>query len=80
MLHVPFCSVEFHIIPYGGIVPEFSRDKNIWLNSDVAKHHLEVFTLMPQLHKPVNSLDVNRSRVVCGCDNEAIYVFKNVVL
>lgn len=63
-----------------GTSAEFSRDKNIWLNSDVAKHHLEVFTLMPQLHKPINSLDVNRSRVVCGCDNEAVYVFKNVVL
>lgn len=59
---------------------EFPRDENLWLNSDVAKHRLEVFTLMPQLHKPINSLDVNRNRIVCGCDNEAVYVFKNVKL
>ena len=74
---VQFSSISFHAVL---LLSEFSRDKNIWLNSDVAKHHLEVFTLMPQLHKPINSLDVNRSRVVCGCDNEAVYVFKNVVL
>jgi nuclear pore complex protein Nup43 len=62
------------------LLSEFSRDENPWLNTDVAKHRLEVFTLMPQLHKPVNSLDVNRNRMVCGCDNEAVYVFQNVVL
>jgi len=77
MLCVQFSSISFHGVLF---LSEFSRDKNIWLNSDVAKHHLEVFTLMPQLHKPINSLDVNRNRVVCGCDNEAVYVFKNVVL
>jgi hypothetical protein len=62
------------------LLSEFPRDENVWLNSDVAKHRLEVFTLMPQLHMPINSLDVSRNRVVCGCDNEAVYVFKNVVL
>jgi nuclear pore complex protein Nup43 len=62
------------------LLSEFPRDENLWLNSDVAKHRLEVFTLMPQLHKPINSLDVNRNRIVCGCDNEAVYVFKNVKL
>lgn len=62
------------------LLSDFPRDENPWLNSDVAKHRLEVFTLMPQLHKPVNSLDVNMNRIVCGCDNEAVYVFKNVVL
>lgn len=64
----------------GTMPSEFPRDENLWLNSDVAKHRLEVFTLMPQLHKPINSLDVSKNRVVCGCDNEAVYVFKNVVL
>ncbi|XP_069668662.1 nucleoporin Nup43 isoform X2 [Periplaneta americana] len=64
----------------GTTLPEFSGDENPWLNSDAAKHRLEVFTLMPQLHKPVNSLDVNKNRVVCGCDNEAVYVLKNIVL
>lgn len=39
---------------------------------------MEIFSLMPLLHKPVNSLDVNRSRLVCGCDNEAIYIIKNL--
>lgn len=64
----------------GTMPAEFPRDENLWLNSDVAKHRLEVFTLMPQLHKPINSLDVSRNRIVCGCDNEAVYVFKNIML
>lgn len=55
-------------------------DENPWLSTDAAKHRLEVFTLMPQLHKPINSLDINRNKVVCGCDNEAVYVFKGVML
>ena len=55
-------------------------DENPWLSTDAAKHRLEVFTLMPQLHKPINSLDVNKNKVVCGCDNEAVYVFKDVML
>ncbi|PSN43436.1 Nucleoporin Nup43 [Blattella germanica] len=55
-------------------------DENPWLSTDASKHRLEVFTLMPPLHKPVNSLDINKNKVVCGCDNEAVYVFKNVML
>jgi hypothetical protein len=62
------------------LLSEFPRDENLWLNSDAAKHRLEVFTLMPQLHKPINSLDINSNRIVCGCDNEAVYVFNNVKL
>lgn len=39
-----------------------------------ARNALEVSTIMPKLHKPVNSLDTNRNRLVCGCDNEAVYI------
>ena len=39
---------------------------------------MEIFSLMPTVHKPINSLDVNRNRLICGCDNEAIYIIKNL--
>lgn len=41
------------------------------------RNNLEVSTVMSKLHKPVNSLDVNRDRLVCGCDNEAVYIVNN---
>lgn len=43
-----------------------------------ARNNLEVQTIMPKLHKSVNSLDANRNRLVCGCDNEAVYVVNDV--
>ncbi|XP_067012386.1 nucleoporin Nup43 [Anabrus simplex] len=56
-----------------------SIEENPWLQSDAAKHRFEVFSLMPTLHKPINSLDINRTRAICGCDNEAFYVFNDVL-
>lgn len=53
---------------------------NVWLAPDNVKNKLEVFTLMPTLGKPVNSLDLNRNKVICGCDNEAIYLINGITL
>ncbi|XP_044740603.1 nucleoporin Nup43 [Chrysoperla carnea] len=53
-------------------------DENIWLNADLSKDKLEILSLMPNLNLPMNSLDVNRDKVLCGCDNEAIYVINNI--
>ncbi|XP_018321857.1 nucleoporin Nup43 [Agrilus planipennis] len=53
-------------------------DHNPWYISDNVKNKLEVFNLMPKLHFPINSLDLSRDRVLCGCDNEAIYLISNV--
>lgn len=57
-----------------------NTDTNVWLAPDNVKNKLEVFTLMPTLGKPINTLDLNRNRVICGCDNEAIYLINNVTL
>ncbi|CAG9859285.1 unnamed protein product [Phyllotreta striolata] len=51
-------------------------ESNVWLAPEV-KNKLEVFTLMPALGKPINSLDLNRNKVICGSDNEAIYLINN---
>nr|CAD7443370.1 unnamed protein product [Timema bartmani] len=56
-------------------ISDLTIEENPWLSSESAKHRLEVTSLMPQLHKPVNSFDVNKTRAVCGCDNEAVYMF-----
>ncbi|CAH1175603.1 unnamed protein product [Phaedon cochleariae] len=51
---------------------------DVWLAPDNVKGKLDVFALMPTLHQPINSLDLNRNRVICGCDNEAIYLINGV--
>ncbi|KAG5871197.1 hypothetical protein JTB14_025097 [Gonioctena quinquepunctata] len=53
-------------------------ETNVWLAPDNVKNKLEVFTLMPTLGKPINSLDLNRKKVICGCDNEAIYLINGM--
>ncbi|GLH06246.1 Coatomer subunit beta' [Gryllus bimaculatus] len=58
---------------------DMSIDENPWLSSDAAKHRIEVLSTMPKLHKPVNSLDVNHSRLICSSDNEAVYVINDVI-
>ncbi|KAJ8980098.1 hypothetical protein NQ317_008559 [Molorchus minor] len=57
-----------------------NNETNVWLMSDNVKSKLEVFTLMPTLGKPINSLDLNRNKVLCGCDNEAIYFINGIEL
>lgn len=42
------------------------------------KATLNVNSLMPSLHKAVNSIHCDKGRVLCGADNEAIYLIKNL--
>lgn len=53
---------------------------NPWLMNDDDKSSMEVASLLSTLHKPINSLDCNKNRVICGCDNEALYIIKNVYI
>ncbi|XP_014210853.1 nucleoporin Nup43 isoform X2 [Copidosoma floridanum] len=48
-----------------------------WLCTIGNKGKLQVNSLHT-LHKPVNSIDIDRSTLLFGCDNEAIYVMKNL--
>ncbi|XP_023945153.2 nucleoporin Nup43 [Bicyclus anynana] len=41
------------------------------------KTAMNVNTLMPVLHKAVNTLHCDRGRILCGADNEAVYLLKN---
>lgn len=41
------------------------------------KTNMMVNSLMSNLHKPINSLHCDRGRILCGADNEAVYLIKN---
>ncbi|GBP42809.1 Nucleoporin Nup43 [Eumeta japonica] len=41
------------------------------------KNKIVVNSLMPNLHKSINTLDIDRSRILCGADNEAVYILRN---
>ncbi|CAG4950574.1 unnamed protein product [Parnassius apollo] len=41
------------------------------------KNTMSVNSLMPPLHKPINTINCNKGRILCGADNEAIYLIKN---
>ncbi|CAG9580960.1 unnamed protein product [Danaus chrysippus] len=42
------------------------------------KTNMNVNSLMPTLHKAINTLHCDRGRTLCGADNEAIYLIKNL--
>lgn len=51
---------------------------NSCFSNENIKNTPELKSLMNKLHKPINSLDLDRDKVLCGCDNEAIYLIINV--
>ncbi|XP_026286203.1 nucleoporin Nup43 [Frankliniella occidentalis] len=63
--------------PWTGFDP--LQNENPWLNTDAVKHRLNVVSLMPTLHKGINSVDVNKDKAVVGCDNEAVYIITDVL-
>lgn len=52
---------------------------NPWLNGERAKKNVQITTVMGGLRKAVTSIDCSkRSRLVCSCNNEAVYIIDNV--
>lgn len=51
--------------------------ENAWLSSDI-KNKVEVKILMPPVHKPLNSIDLNKDKLLCGADNEAMYLIHGI--
>ncbi|XP_044761105.1 nucleoporin Nup43 [Coccinella septempunctata] len=62
------------------MAPTEKDDSNVWFASDGFKNKLEVYSLMDRLHKPINTFDVNQRKMICGCDNEAIYLINDIKL
>lgn len=50
---------------------------NPWLTSEI-KNKVEVDILMPPVHKPLNSIDLNKDKLLSGSDNEAIYLIHGI--
>ncbi|XP_023239893.1 nucleoporin Nup43-like [Centruroides sculpturatus] len=49
--------------------------QNPWLNCDASKHRLEIASLLKYSTLPINSLDIVNNVLLCGSDNEAVYIF-----
>lgn len=41
------------------------------------KNTMPVNSLMPTLHKAINTIHCDKGRILCGADNEAVYLIKN---
>ncbi|KAJ9595957.1 hypothetical protein L9F63_012850 [Diploptera punctata] len=84
--HVFTCSASGEIWHWDTSSMSHSADENPWLNTDAAKHRLDVFTLMPQLHK-TNQLSGRQQEQSCvrlrqrgclclpGCDALNLFLF-----
>ncbi|XP_072947860.1 nucleoporin Nup43 [Epargyreus clarus] len=42
------------------------------------KNPMAVNSLMPALHKAINTIHCDKGRILCGADNEAVYLIKNL--
>ncbi|XP_028042121.1 nucleoporin Nup43 [Bombyx mandarina] len=42
------------------------------------KNTMMINSLMPSFHQALNSLDCEKGRILCGADNEAVYLIKNL--
>lgn len=51
---------------------------SVWLYIDANKHKMETFSLLPDSKCSVNTFDVNGSSLICGTDNEAIVIVKDI--
>lgn len=51
---------------------------NPWLNGERAKNKINVTALITGINKSINSFDAIGSKVICGCDSEAIYYIENL--
>lgn len=52
---------------------------NPWLNGERAKSKINVTSLFSGLKKSINTFDAVDSKVICGCDNEAVYLIDSIL-
>ncbi|XP_053977498.1 nucleoporin Nup43 [Hylaeus volcanicus] len=51
-----------------------------WLNTIGTNGKVNVTSLCSAMHKPINSIDIDRSTLLFGCDNEAMYIIRDIML
>ncbi|KAG1681791.1 Nucleoporin Nup43 [Nymphon striatum] len=57
-----------------------TKNECVWLNCDATKHRLDITSLLPHSYKPINCLDVNNDRILCGSDSEVVYIIDNIIV
>lgn len=67
------------------VIPQEYENKNPmesvnpWTNGERAKKNVQISAVLSGLRKSITSLDCSKqSRLVCSCNNEAVYVVDNV--
>lgn len=53
------------------------QDNQVTLMPLEDKKAMVVNSLIPAVHKPINSLHCDKGRILCGADNEAVYLIQN---
>lgn len=56
-----------------------SENVNPWLNGERAKNKINVTSLFTGLKKSINTFDTVDSKIICGCDNEAVYFIDSIL-
>ncbi|KAL5283751.1 NUP43 family protein [Megaselia abdita] len=56
-----------------------SENVNPWLNGERAKHKINVTSLFSGLKKSINTFDTVDSKIICGCDNESVYLIDSIL-
>lgn len=51
-----------------------------WLNTIGTNGKVNVTSLYSAMHKPINTIDIDKSTLLFGCDNEAMYIIRNIPL
>ncbi|XP_017776661.1 PREDICTED: nucleoporin Nup43 [Nicrophorus vespilloides] len=73
--HIFSCGQAGDVFHWSGI-KQGACEESAWYTSTTNKY--DIFMLMPQLHTTINSIDLNRDRLLCGSDNEAMYMIEGV--
>lgn len=53
-------------------------EPNPWLVCTATKHRMEINSLLASNRLPINSLDVQHNTLLCGGDNEAFFIIRNL--
>lgn len=51
-----------------------------WLSVDATKHKLETYSLLPYNRLSLNSLDIESKHLLSGCDCEAVFIIRDLVI
>jgi nuclear pore complex protein Nup43 len=51
---------------------------NLWLTSERINNKISVRTVVDGLRKSINSFDLEGDKIICACDNEAVYMIDNI--